>query len=92
MKSAYELAMDRLEKNSPATNLSNEQKARLAVVDQEITAKIAEKRIFLEDQIAKAAFHEQEAIRQQLASEITRLEQKREHEKEKIRNESQGEG
>lgn len=87
MKSAYELAMGRLEKSAPAVTLTDDQKSRLAEVDREIDAKIAEKKIFLEDQIAKAAFHEQEEIRRQLALELSRLEEKREREKNKIRAE-----
>jgi hypothetical protein len=85
MKSAYELAMSRLEKTSPAVALTNEQKTRLAEVDREIDAKIAEKKIFLEEQLTKAAFQEQDEIRRQLASELARLEEKREREKNKIR-------
>jgi hypothetical protein len=85
MKSAYELAMSRLEKTSPAVTLTDEQKARLTEVDREIDAKIAEKKIFLEDQLAKAAHHEQDEIRRQLASELVRLEEKRDREKNKIR-------
>ncbi|MBU6181515.1 MAG: hypothetical protein KGR46_01705 [Verrucomicrobia bacterium] len=86
MKSAYELAMERLEKVAPAAQLSAEQKARLAEVDQQIDAEIAGKRVFLEGQLAKAEFHEQDSIRRQLASEIARLEEKREREKGKIRS------
>ncbi len=88
MKSAYELAMDRLQKSAPAAILTDDQKTRLAGVDREIDAKIAEKKIFLEDQLAKVALHEQEEIRRQLASELARLEEKREREKNKIRSES----
>jgi hypothetical protein len=77
--------MSRLEKTSPAVTLTDDQKARLAEVDREIDAKIAEKRIFLDDQLAKAAFHEQDEIRRQLVSELARLEEKREREKNKIR-------
>ena len=86
MKSAYELAMERLEKVAPAAQLSAEQKTRLAEVDQQIDAEIAGKRVFLEGQLAKAEFHEQDSIRRQLASEIARLEEKREREKGKIRS------
>ncbi len=86
MKSAYELAMERLEKVAPAAQLSAEQKARLAEVDQQIDAEIAGKRVFLEGQLTKAEFHEQDSIRRQLASEIARLEEKREREKGKIRS------
>jgi hypothetical protein len=88
MKSAYELAMSRLDKTSPASNLTDDQKVRLAGIDREIDAKIAEKKIFLQDQLAKAPHHEQDEIRRQLASELTRLEEKREREKNKIREET----
>jgi len=87
MKSSYELAMDRLQKESPASTRTDEQKQRIAEVDVRIAASIAEKKIFLEERIFKAAPHEQHEIRRQLASEIARLEEKREMEKEKIRSE-----
>lgn len=88
MKSAYELAMSRLEKLSPTKPLSEEQKALIAEVDSEITAKIAEKKVFLEGEIQKAAGDAlaQEELRRQLASEIARLEEKREQKKQKIRD------
>lgn len=85
MKSAYELAMGRLEKTAPSVKLTESQRSRIAEVDSEFTAKIAEKKIFLEGQIAKATPEELDEIRRQLASEMARLEEKREHEKEKIR-------
>ena len=88
MKSAYELAMSRLQKSAPSTTLTPEQKEKIAEVDSEINAKIAEKKIFLEDQIAKSSLQEREEIRRQLVSELARLEEKREREKEKIRNAS----
>ena len=46
MKSAFELAMSRLEKESPTQKLTDEQKAKLAEVDSEINAKIAETKTF----------------------------------------------
>lgn len=87
MKSAYELAMSRLEKQAPSRSLTESQKAALAEVDSEITAKIAEKKVFLEGEIAKAAGDPstQDDLRRQLAAEIARLEEKREDRKEKIR-------
>jgi hypothetical protein len=87
MKSAYELAMSRLEKQDPTRTLTETQKAALAEVDSEITAKIAEKKVFLEGEIAKAAGDPsaQDDLRRQLAAEIARLEEKREARKEKIR-------
>jgi hypothetical protein len=87
MKSAYELAMSRLEKQAPTRPLSEEQKQLIAEVDSEITAKIAEKKVFLEGEIKKAAGDTlaQDELRRQLASEISRLEEKREEKKQKIR-------
>ncbi len=89
MKSAYELAMSRLEKSSPAKSLTDEQKRRLAEVDSEIEARIAERKVFLESEIRKAADDPsaQDELRRQLASEIARLSEKREDRKEKIRSE-----
>jgi hypothetical protein len=87
MKSAFELAMSRLEKESPTQKLTDDQKRRLAEVDAEITAKIAEKKVFLEGEIAKAAGDPatEEQLRRQLAMEIASLEEKREDKKRKIR-------
>jgi len=80
--------MSRLEKSSPVIHLTLEQKQQIAEVDISINAKIAEKKIFLEDQITKAAYQEREALERQLVSEIARLEEKRERDKDKIRNPS----
>ena len=86
MKSAFELAMSRLEKESPTQKLTDEQRAKLA--DSEINAKIAERKLFLEDELRKAAGDPQAGseLRKQLSAEIARLEEKREREKEKIRS------
>ena len=48
MKSAYELAMERLERSAPSVTLSDEQKAQLAEIDSSFKAKIAEKELFLQ--------------------------------------------
>lgn len=90
MKSAYELAMSRLEKSAPTRKLSDSQKARLAEVDSEIQAKIAERKVFLEGEIAKAEGDPaaQDQLRGQLAMDLARLEEKREEKKEKIRQET----
>ncbi len=85
MKSAYELAMGRLEKAAPTVSLTEDQKARIAEIDSEINAKIAEKKMFLDGEIAKSSREEIDAIRRQLASELERLEEKREREKAKVR-------
>jgi hypothetical protein len=54
MKSAYELAMERLQKESPVRALSAEQKTALAELDNLFRAKLAERELFLKDKIAKA--------------------------------------
>lgn len=89
MKSAYELAMERLEKASPSISLTAEQKKEIAEVDSVYRAKIAEKEVFLKDQIRKAQdagnLEEAESFEKQLASEIRRLQEDCETKKEKLR-------
>ncbi len=89
MKSAYELAMERLAKASPTLVLTDEQKKQLAEIDSTYKAKIAEKELFLKDQIQKAEnagnFEEIEKLEKQLTSEIARLRQDCEAKKEKLR-------
>ena len=48
MKSAYELAMERLQKQQPSIVLTDEQKKELAEIDATFKAKIAEKGIIFE--------------------------------------------
>jgi hypothetical protein len=88
MKSAFELAMSRLEKESPTQKLTDDQKSRLAEIDAEINAKIAERKLFLEGEIRKTAGDPmaESELRKQLSMEIARLEEKRESEKDKIRS------
>jgi hypothetical protein len=89
MKSAYELAMERLEKASPSLSLTDAQKKEIAEVDSVYRAKIAEKELFLKNQIRKAQsagkFDEVESLEKQLGSEIRRLQQECEAKKEKLR-------
>jgi hypothetical protein len=89
MKSAYELAMERLQKSSPSVTLTAEQKAELAEVDSSFNAKIAERKIFLTDQIRKAVaagkFDEVESLEKQLTADVIRLQEDCEHKKEKLR-------
>jgi len=89
MKSAYELAMERLEKTSPSVALTENQKKEIAEVDSVYRAKIAEKELFLNDQIRKAQaarkFDEVESLEKQLSSEIRRLQEECEAKKEKLR-------
>lgn len=55
MKSAYELAMERLNKSSPSVKLSPELKKQLAELDSKYAAKIAEREISIKGEIDQAA-------------------------------------
>ena len=91
MKSAYELAMERLAKSDPQAgrSLTPAQKARLAEIDRIYKGKIAEREIFLKEQLEKALSaqnaEEFEKIKKQISGERSRLEEERESEKDKVR-------
>jgi hypothetical protein len=90
MKSAYELAMERLAKSDPAARpLTAAQKDRLAEVDRVYQGKVAERDIFLRQQLdtalADQKFDEADKIRKQSAGERARLEEEREAEKDRVR-------
>jgi hypothetical protein len=92
MKSAYELAMERLSKSDPQSSkaLTPAQRSSLAEVDKVYLGKIAEREIFLKQQLEKAMAgrdaDEVDKIRKQMASERSRLEEEREAEKDGIRS------
>lgn len=92
MKSAYELAMERLEKQSPTHKISEKQKAEIAEIDSVTRSKIAEREVFLQGQIDKArATGEEDEARElegQLARDVRRLQDDAEEKKEKIRQKS----
>ena len=81
--------MERLEKASPSISLSEEQKKEIAEVDSVYRAKIAEKEVFLKDQIRKAhtagSLDEAQSLEKQLAAEIRRLQEECGVKKEKLR-------
>lgn len=89
MKSAYELAMERLQKASPSLSLTEEQKKELSEIDSKYRAKIAEKELFLKGQIRKAQSEgkvdEIESLEKQLAVGVRQLQEKCEAAKEKLR-------
>jgi hypothetical protein len=89
MKSAYDLAMERLEKQSPTVKLTEEQRSQLADVDSLYKSRIAEKELLLNDLIrreqAAGKISEVESLQKQLASEIRRLSEECESKKERIR-------
>jgi hypothetical protein len=89
MKSAYELAMERLAKQSPQTKTTDAKKKELAELDSRYAAKIAEREIFLKGELAKAAtkgdFEAYEQIEKQLVSERKSLQAELEEKKEQAR-------
>ena len=93
MKSAYELAMERLNKTSPAVKLTAQQKKGLAELDSKYAAKVAEREIFIKGELAKAAakgdFEGYEQLEKQLVSDRKSLQAELEEKKEKVR---QGKG
>ncbi|HMD61844.1 MAG TPA: hypothetical protein VKG78_10445 [Opitutaceae bacterium] len=91
MKSAYELAMERLSKSDPESprSITPEQRAKLADVDRVFKGRIAEREIFLKERLEQALSganaDEVEKVRKQIASERSRLVEERESEKDRIR-------
>jgi len=89
MKSAYELAMERLQKQSPTQQLTEEQKAQMAELDSVFKAKKAEREVFLRGEIAKAQAKgelvDADELTQQLARDLRRLDEDLEAKKEKVR-------
>jgi len=89
MKTAYELAMERLNKTAPAVKLTKAQKEQLVGLDSKYAAKIAGREIALKDEIAKIAavgdLEKVEALQQQLVKERKSIQAELEVEKERVR-------
>ncbi|MGB8170446.1 MAG: hypothetical protein WCF18_23285 [Chthoniobacteraceae bacterium] len=89
MKSAYELAMERLEKQSPTAKLTEAQKTEISDIDSTFKAKIAEQELFLKGKIAEAVaqgkYEDVTQIERQLAHEIRRLNEECEAKKAGVR-------
>ena len=90
MKSAFELAMERLEKQSPSATLTSAQKDEIAEIESVCKAKIAEQELFLKGKAAEATaegkFEEAAQLEQQLVREVRRLNEDCELKKEKVRS------
>ena len=90
MKSAYELAMERLEKQSPSLKLTDAQKGEIAEISSLAKAKIAERELVLRDQIREAQeqgdLHAALQLEQDLLRETTRIQEEAEAKKERVRN------
>lgn len=89
MKSAYELAMERLQKQAPTSKLTAAKKEKISDLDALYKAKRAEKELFLKGEIAKAQatgdYDSIDQLQQQLARELKRLDDDCEEKKEKVR-------
>ena len=89
MKTAYELAMERLNKTAPAVKLTDAQKRVLAELDSKYAAKIAERDIALKDEIAKVSasgdLERAGTLRQQLVDERKKLQSELAEGKEQVR-------
>lgn len=81
--------MERLEKESPTQELTEEQKAKLSELSKVYEAKIADKELFLNGEIAKAEaageFDQIEQLTKQLASERKVLDEELEQKKNEVR-------
>src|SRR2546430_15569288 len=89
MKSAYELAMERLEKKAPSLALTDEQKQQIAEIDSTFKARIAERELFLKDQIGNPRetgnLDEADPLEKQLTIDLRRLQGDAPVQKEKLR-------
>jgi hypothetical protein len=92
MKTAYELAMERLKKTAPVMKLTAPQKKEIAELESKCKAKIAERELFVQGEIAKAVdkgdFEAIEQLEKQLASDRKSLQADLEEKKEKVRHDS----
>jgi hypothetical protein len=81
--------MERLNKSSPGQKLTDKQKAELAELDSRYKAKLAEREIFLKDEITKAVakgdFESIDQLEKQLVSDRKSLAAELEEKKEKVR-------
>jgi septin family protein len=89
MKTAYELAMERLNKSAPTVKLTDEQKKQLGELDSKYAAKIAEREIAIQSELAAARasgdIDRIEQLQQQLGNERKALQAELEEKKEAIR-------
>jgi hypothetical protein len=89
MKSAYELAMERLERQAPTRQLSEKQKSEIAEIESTYRARLAERELFLKGEIAKSLaagkIDEADSLQKQLAMDTRRLNEECETKKAKAR-------
>ena len=90
MKSAYELAMERLAKESPQESITDQQKQDIAEIEKKYSSKIAEREVFLkskiQEAIANGEFEEAQQLEEELSREIRSLKSSSESEKNDVRD------
>lgn len=92
MKSAYELAMERLNAENPNENapLTEEQKEELSDLDNKYNAKVAERKIAHDKRIAEANakgdFQDLAKAQEELRIDLDRIESDRESAKDRVRS------
>lgn len=86
MKSAYEIAMARLEKDSgPSKRLTEEQKAQIAEIDNKYEARLAEQRLAFDAKLgAAASFEELEKLKEEMAQTLASIEEQRQRAKDAV--------
>ena len=94
MKTAYELAMERLAKTAPTIKLNDRQKKDLAELDSQYAAKVAEREIALNGEITRLReagdFEKIAEVDQRLVNERRAILAQLEEKKEKIRGRTAG--
>lgn len=89
MKSAYELAMERLNKVAPTVKLTEEQKKQIKELESKCAAKIAERELLIQGEVTKAMergeYEEVERLQKQLASDRRTLQADLEEKKNSVR-------
>jgi hypothetical protein len=89
MKSSYELAMERLNKSAPSVKLSDAKKKELAELDTVYAAKVAERELFIKDELMKARekgdYEAYQSLERQLVADKKNLAADLEEKKNKIR-------
>ncbi|MBR0458715.1 MAG: hypothetical protein IJJ26_05730 [Victivallales bacterium] len=87
MKTAFELAMERFG-GGPLKKYTDEQKAQLAELDRKFEAQIAQAKFAAQDRLSKAGDDPAkiQQINDDLLVEVRSLEEKRDHQKQKLRD------
>ncbi len=89
MKTAYELAMERLSKSAPSVQLTAAQKQQIAELESKYAAKIAERELFLKGEMAKAVdrgdSEAYESMEKQLVNDRKSLRAELEEKKDRVR-------